>query len=54
MLKRKILQMQSFYERKWFALIKKSEWGDQRENEEEQEAMERDLGPQPSLGASYI
>lgn len=33
-------------------LLLKSLNGDQRENEEEQEATERDLGPRPSLGAS--
>lgn len=27
--------------------------GDQRKNKEEKEAIERDLGPRPSLGASY-
>lgn len=43
--------MQSFYGRKWFTLIK-SLSGEQRKSKEEQEAIERDLGPKPSLGAS--
>lgn len=34
MLKSKVLQMQSFYEGKWFALIKKSEWGPEGEQGE--------------------